>query len=855
MPREVPDSEDEDDFDFALPAPRSTKAVPRVENLKLGRNEVDTSAIEVDPVMSIDFDAICTSTQHIPSSNSDNGFHTSNVVDSSTERFLKEVAPSSSSSSRKEAGAISAEMSGKAHKKEAKDQAGKKRSRTEIDAHQSASTKDKTSARKKAKTTGSDSNSNGAKHAMRYGIMVDGSNDAIQTTAHGFDHSTESVAVNPADLVSIEARTQYTSLPNTELQLASMEGHATGDTGDTIALSSTSRSYTPHTPSTSFTAGLQGGTTSKSSMGNYQGYTYNSNDVSGYDFNPFGSASQASNVEHDADHKAISEVFSRSSSHNMLPPQARISTSHAPANGFSGDILLKMQTSPVDPSAPLRTSEKLASTEEDPPQASPSYSPITNPENENLDLEARIPAQLLEEPSLPQHDDSVLKEAEEVKSLPKKRGRPKKQADDMAGGVHSNIEEHHFEEQHIPRGFRAGTVDSVSNVSEISHVSTTSKKGKKRKNKKAEAQMALPEEPPQKLSSDNLGLDRKEIIGLSPERYKPRPSRRRGRGQSEDPVAEVAKFIALEQEDDHSGTIEPSAKGKKGKKGKGKKGKVDAETEKESKAQTEVVEIEDDVIEMKADAALADREAAEETHQPEQEEKEAADDEVIVPKGRSAKITIDVPQLAKPEEHEELPRPIPEPKKRGRKRKKQVEEVVKVQEDEEPAQEERPALAIKDGNVQNQKAKNSQLSPESSAMIENKDVQPIEEEEEKLELEAASSPTKKIEAVSTPVKAEIPSTPTNWLTASKAFSSTPGFTARARIGLSRRKPIPSLLRKVDRNKEAPKVIEKKVKLNKAQLAEQEAERIAREEAEAEGREYLPPDQMRDKNGMLIEWDF
>ena len=84
---------------------------------------------------------------------------------------------------------------------------------------------------------------------------------------------------------------------------------------------------------------------------------------------------------------------------------------------------------------------------------------------------------------------------------------------------------------------------------------------------------------------------------------------------------------------------------------------------------------------------------------------------------------------------------------------------------------------------------------------------------------------------------------------------TPLLNSRARIGLSKRHSIPSLLRRVDRNKEAPKTIEKKEKVTKAVLEAREQERIAREEAEAEGREYVPLDTMRGKDGLLIEWDF
>lgn len=838
MPREIPDSEDEDGFEFALPAPKSAKAQRAVQSL--GRDGVDT--VETDPVMSIDFDAICTSTQHMPSSNSSNGLVPIYPVDSSTERFLKEVAPSSSSSTRTKAGATGSEMGGKARKKEVEDQAGKKRSRAEIDAPSSSLAKDKSSARKKPKIDKAGRNSGGAKQAVRYGTMVDGSNDAVHT-----DVDAHALTDHP-DFVSVEARTQYTSLPDTDLQYASMEGHATGDTGDTIALStSRSRSYTPHTPSTSFTAELQGGTTIKSSMGSYQGYTVNPNNMGGFGYNPFGSASQASDIEHDADHRAISEVFSRSNSHNMLPPQARIASSNPPINDLSFDILHKMQTSPVEPTAAIIAPEKLLSTEEDPPQGSPSYSPITNPDNEN---EAEIPHDPLDEPLLPQLDKSIVEEDQGARSQPKKRGRPKKKADDTVNGEDVTFEDH-LDQHDVPRGFRAGTVDSVSNVSEISYVSTTSKKGRKRKSKKSDAPVTLPDGPLEKLPSDNLGLDRKDVIGLSPERYKPRPSRGRGRAPSEDPVAEVARYVAQEQEHD---VEELPVKGKKGKKGKGKKGKNDVETQAKSKASAppEVIEIEDDFIEVRAETAAVIEAQEDERDQPNEDEENAAGDEDIMSRTRPAKITIDVPQLAKPEEVEELPPPIPEPKKRGRKKKKQAEEIVQVQEDAKP-EEERPALAVKDSNIQPKQLQNSKLSPKSSAMIENKDLQ-LDDEEAHVEL-TLPSPKKKIEAVSTPIKAEIPSTPTNWLTASKSLTGTPGFNARARIGLSKRKPIPSLLRKVDRNKEAPKHIEKKVKLNKAELAEQDAERIAKEEAEAEGRAYVPPDQMRDKNGMLVEWDF
>ncbi|KAK5103718.1 hypothetical protein LTS08_003136 [Lithohypha guttulata] len=884
MPREIADSDDE--LEAAIPAPH-VKHIRRTASTIGSRNGVEL--LDADPIMNIDFDALCSPTQRLSSSDRSNENAidpaTSLMLDSSTNRFLNEVAPTPSSASRAgshtEGSRTTRDMGTKVAKQDTKAKVGKKRERTQAQDGMAKHSSQVNSPRKRARTDSMSPRVPKSAASMKYHVMVDGGSDSLLRSKEQREEALYDVAGDLEPLVSVDQRTQYTSPLDLSLHLSPSAGTVMPNSGDTIEIDEPSaQSYLPHqpysAPTTFFGANLHGGTTSKSSMGNYQSYTINPHAIGGgvgYETNPFGTPSQISTGgDDDHDQRAINEVFRRSASNTTI------------AGIVNTELLSEMQTSPLYGS--VDGPEELDSAKGMPPQASPEFSPITNPDD-NLTIE---PAQLFTEPQLPTHDKIIARENEALKPQPKKRGRPKRKVDDVGVDGQDNIDELHLDDHNFDRAIRAGTVDSVSNISEISHASTGSKRGRKRKTKKSE--MSLPEVPPKKLPSSDLGLDRKDVIGLSPERYKPRPSRRaRGRGQPE-PLSEVVPKAEVIETWDKSSvqhevdlaqdgipTIEKSSneptsiKGKKGKKTKAKQSKNDVvvpEPEKalddeDDKAESETIDLQDKAIgetispipagseDMKSNLGVDGIEVAV------NEDSNTLDDDEVESKGTSRrdKVTIDIPKLSKPNDHQEPALPIPAPKKRGRKRKKQAEEPVEVPEDAHHDEDERPVLAEKDANVQPKKARGSKSKPMSKEAGPEESVAVVEEDEEhaKESVQAASesadlvsTPMKSATKVETPVAKAPPSS-------SKSLGGTPLLNARARIGLSKRHSIPSLLRKVDRNKEAPKAIERKEKLNKRQLEEREAERIAREEAEAEGREYVPPDQMRGKDGRLIEWDF
>ncbi|KAK5955417.1 hypothetical protein OHC33_003055 [Knufia fluminis] len=867
MPREIADSDDE--VEFAPPPPRGSKDIGQQEAAPPSTAERDAQ----DPMLNLDFDTFLSPTQRISSfdgnQDTSNEVDASNVLDSSTDRFLNEVAPAPSSiapaESHIDGGSGDMSMGGKITKKE---KTSKKRSRTQHD--DGTSSRDNGSARKRTKTYTGAASSGMSSAQMEFQALIN-SNDNHNTPRQ--DHSGAkdyADTIDPADMVSIEERTQYTEPLDLSLGLSASNDNLDNAQAEAKNLNPVQmQPYTPHqpyTPQTSFFgANLQGGTTSRSSMGNYQSFTIDPSALN-MDYNkinPFGSLTQAS-FDGDADTeetRALAGIFRQSAS-----------GSNGMSNGSGADAemlmnnMQEMQTSPEKGASSVDAPEQLVAQEE-PPQGSPPFSPITNPDDENPSLET-VPSHDLDQTAALE-SQHVEKVEELIKPPPKKRGRKPKQKkqDDGVVNEENNVDELQPEEPHTARATRAGTVDSVSNVSEISQATTSSKTGRKRKGKKAD--MAPPEVLSKKLPSSDLGLNNKEVIGLSPERYVPRPSKRRGRAEPE-PTPEAATAQQDEASKPTASQEVPDkatpAKGKKGKKAKVKRAKTSAAALLGKSADF----LDDDEKEEAKEVMFVDERPAKVKFQPLPElspdrklkkeqlaetpvEADEEDEEVLKSGKRNAKITIDVPVLAKSDDHEELPPPVPEPKKRGRKRKKVVEEPAEepieapvAVEDEQD--EERPALAEKDGNAPNKKAKGAHSSQNTKAIDDEEEATDKENNTGKTPdvVPEVSTPTK---SVSTPVSkpAHSPLKPPS--------STTPLFNARTRIGLSKRHSIPSLLRKVDRNKQAPKAIEKKEKMNKARREEIEQERIAREEADAEGREYVPPDLMRGKDGLLVEWDF
>jgi len=384
---------------------------------------------------------------------------------------------------------------------------------------------------------------------------------------------------------------------------------------------------------------------------------------------------------------------------------------------------------------------------------------------------------------------------------------------------------------------RAGTVDSVSNASDISHGTTSSKRTNKRKSKQVNIQAS--DVLSKKLPSSDLGLNDKNIIGLSPERYVPRPSRRRGRvepepevheaqesSQTKTPASQDEQFVA----DEIPNTSTP-AKSKRGRKSKVKRAKTsvvrlsgksdDLLDEDEKEEAKEVVFMDErpakvkfpSLPEFSPDRKLK-KEALEETAGSVADNNEDGRGDEVAGE-RAGKVTVDVPPLPPSDDHQELPPPVPEPKKRGRKRKTVVTEPV---EDVQEQSDKRLALAETDGNIQAISRKAGKSSSKSDVELPRNDSVEADEENTKP-ASTDSSHTRNTARTGSMTPAPAPIKQVH--SPLKSASTTPNFNVRARIGLSKRHSIPSLLRKVDRNKDRPKAIERKEKLTKTVLEARE----------------------------------
>lgn len=861
MPREIADSDDELDF---VPTAKLTKSTV----ISYAVTTEDTcNADQLDPVLGTDFDQFLSPTQRLSSYDAQhentNDISTSRFLDSSTNRFLDAVGPSSGSSSQEITHATNgsqsagSDMGGKQAKDKAplKKQNDKKRSRSQVEDAESTLQEGQV-AKKRAKATYGSmvTSSNKSKNASEFEALTHRSTRFV-SIGHQNDGSLDDPNERLPEMVSIDARTDYTSPLDLSLHLSptsgeQMVGGETSVVGDvpTAGAYAPPELYRPR--DNTYGSALRGVTTSNSSMGNYQSFSINP-DKLGMDFdkiNPFGSLSQVS-LSGDLDSeetRGIADIFRNSASFsNRVTLASQSIPSHKMALGVEHD----MQTTPIEAENEFNLRSRAKRSEHNDAQCSPPFSQITSLDEQNVDGIVSATRQCSEQEPAKTIDGVAAKPA------PKKRGRKPKESKKVATpDFHENdVDELQADEQPLDRRKRAGTIDSVSNISEVSQVSDSSRKGQKRRAKK---DMAPPDLQSKKLPSSDLGLDNKNVIGLSPERYVPRPSRRRGQVDSQVEGSSIAAVDTGDEQADPMDevTAKPSpAKAKKGKRGR-KKGNKATETAiarqdgdiEAADTKAEVVMLEDDFSANNKTQAMphGDQDELAEDQIMANQESDDGDEDVIKGGHRNTKISVDIPIFAKPDENENLPPPVAEPKKRGRKRKKPVEEPVGERKHAETA---RTPLSEKDANIQVDKADLGNPAPDDTSTAEDqgpkRDINTEEEEEPK---DSKSS---------VPIQSNTPlkSTTTNISTSTPSLKSL--LTPRARIGLSKRHSIPSLLRKVDRNKEAPKTIERKEKVTKRMLEEREQERIAREEAEAEGREYTPLDVLRDKDGRLVEWDF
>ncbi|KIW81895.1 hypothetical protein Z517_04921 [Fonsecaea pedrosoi CBS 271.37] len=378
--------------------------------------------------------------------------------------------------------------------------------------------------------------------------------------------------------------------------------------------------------------------------------------------------------------------------------------------------------------------------------------------------------------------------------------------------------------------------------------------------------------------TSELNLSDEIMIGLPKEAYKPRPSRARSKKSVD---ADEAVLPPLAVEDDHhtpaksNNSVEqetptvsaakPSTK--KGRKSKVKRAKTSAAALLK-KTDPMLSDGEEDVVwmdtkpapvkldlppDLKALKKEPDVPKSEQEHGLGQDGEEAKD-------AKSNNITI---EISNPPEVKD---PVVEPKKRGRKPKKlgdqQPEQTTTEgkEEERESHSNSRSPLAEKPRNMRTgvsndlvekdlRKAPTVSpiTSPEPEAEPEAGKGAVLEEDD----TEANTGRGKK--AISTPAKpkpaASASSTekgPTKHSPINPPSFSGSGRKTIYRVGLSRRQNIPSLLRKVDRDKPPPKNVVRK---------EKESKKKKDMDAENEGEEGGGPGEMRGPDGMLIEWEF
>ncbi|KAL2429518.1 hypothetical protein ABEF95_005692 [Exophiala dermatitidis] len=441
--------------------------------------------------------------------------------------------------------------------------------------------------------------------------------------------------------------------------------------------------------------------------------------------------------------------------------------------------------------------------------------------------------------------------AEQEKPPPKKRGRKPKNAKvaslSPAPGVADDVDELALT-NHLPPPSRArrGTVESVD---------------------EEQQSFPPPETSPAKLPTSEV---EEALIGLPKEQYKPRPSRSRSkRVIDEDEVlmpppvpvpaqATPAKAIAVDftaGKEQTPTTTSAKASGKKtGRKSKVKRAKTSAAALLK-KPDPMLSEGEDDVVWMDSkpapvkldlppDLKVLKKEAdAPQGDQKEQENADRAEPSTTREEG-GVKIVVAIPAAVEVKDH------TAEPKKRGRKPKKAQQKEAAAQPVEEEVQDmsstTRPPLAEKSSNTPvTEPNKDDEPRAPTMSPITDYDPQPALQsprkgEEKEVPLETSA-------ALVTPSKKDTEKGPTKH-SPINALNLSSGRKVTYRVGLSRRQNIPSLLRKVQRDKPPPTiVVRKEPKPKKGVEVDYDVD------GDSEGRSGLATGELRGEDGMLIEW--
>ncbi|KAH0834519.1 hypothetical protein FOPE_03567 [Fonsecaea pedrosoi] len=379
-------------------------------------------------------------------------------------------------------------------------------------------------------------------------------------------------------------------------------------------------------------------------------------------------------------------------------------------------------------------------------------------------------------------------------------------------------------------------------------------------------------------TTSDLNLSDEIMIGLPKEAYKPRPSRARSKkfvdadetvlpplAVEDDHHTPAKSNNSVEQETPTVSAAKPSTK--KGRKSKVKRAKTSAAALLK-KTDPMLSDGEEDVVwmdtkpapvkldlppDLKALKKESDIPKSEQEHGLGQDGEEAED-------AKSNNITIEIPNPP------EVKDPVVEPKKRGR-RPKNLGDQQQEQTTTEGKEEERESHSSGRSPLV-EKSRNMRTGV-SNDLVE-KDlrkaptVSPITSPEPEAEPEAGKGAVLEEDdteantgrgkkAISTPAKPKPASSassaekgPTKHSPINPPSFSGSGKKTIYRVGLSRRQNIPSLLRKVDRDKPPPKNVVRK---------EKESKKKKDMDAENEGEEGGGPGEMRGPDGMLIEWEF
>lgn len=477
-------------------------------------------------------------------------------------------------------------------------------------------------------------------------------------------------------------------------------------------------------------------------------------------------------------------------------------------------------------------------------------------------------------PDLPVRSEVAL--SDPGKPPPEKRGRKPKNSrlssKSPAPGVLEDADMDELALPHLPPlgRSRRGTMDSLSQASQTSATAASSRKRKRGKSSEVvegqqrEEEDQAAESSPRKQPTSELHLSDEALIGLPKEQYKPRPSRSRSKRivdeEEEDsflppPIPEAkhdaiaaAAIADIAGPQEQPPVITPAKAGAKkpGRKSKVKRAKTSAAALLK-KPDPMLSEGEDDVVWMDSKPAPVKlnlppdikglKKEADILKDDKQEAKENDEAEATMAKGGDGKIIIEIPLAA------EVKDPVAGPKKRGRKPKKppQKEETQAVDEESQNDLTRRPALAEKTPNVPSRDVNGYEPRPPTVSPISVCALQPPSASPEKENNPPTDS------ALTTPAKQTTGKGPTKHSPIT-ALNLSSGMKVTYRVGLSRRQHIPSLLRKVQRDKPLPKVVVRKEPKSKKDVVID-----CDGDGDREGRSCLATSELRGEDGMLIEW--